>query len=248
MATRRIQFSCFAAGTRTRPRPPFNEAAYEKTLRGCEGCASDILQVHRGRLDLAKKSGEGGAEGVVIKKYANRRLYNTSTSAYVTLEDLSQMVHEGVDFVVKDAKTGDDITRTVLGQIIFEQESHGENLLPVQFLRQLIRFYGDSMKTFLPSYLEMSIEAFAKQQEAMQKQFTGAVGGANAYSVFEEMTRQNMAIFQDAMRMFLPTAGRPLTPTSPAADAGQAPSGSDIESLRREMEAMRARLDKLSGG
>jgi len=194
---------------------------------------------------LAKRSGEGdNGEGVIIKKYANRRLYNTSTSAYVTLEDLSQMVHEGVDFVVKDAKTGEDITRTVLGQIIFEQESHGENLLPVQFLRQLIRFYGDSMKTFLPSYLEMSIESFARQQEAMQKQFTGAMGGANAYSVFEEMTRQNMSIFQDAMRMFLPAAGRP----SEAATTDTPGEGTDIDALRQEMEAMRARLDRLSGG
>ncbi len=194
---------------------------------------------------MAKRSGEGdNGEGVIIKKYANRRLYNTSTSAYVTLEDLSQMVHEGVDFVVKDAKTGEDITRTVLGQIIFEQESHGENLLPVQFLRQLIRFYGDSMKTFLPSYLEMSIESFARQQEAMQKQFTGAMGGANAYSVFEEMTRQNMSIFQDAMRMFLPAAGRP----SEAATTDTPGEGTDIDALRQEMEAMRARLDRLSGG
>jgi polyhydroxyalkanoate synthesis repressor PhaR len=206
-----------------------------------------MLQVHRER-DLAKRSGEDG-EGVIIKKYANRRLYNTSTSAYVTLEDLSQMVHEGVDFAVKDAKSGDDITRTVLGQIIFEQESHGESLLPVQFLRQLIRFYGDSMKTFLPSYLEMSMEAFSRQQEAMQKQFAGALGSGNAYSMFEEMTRQNMSMFQDAMRMFLPPAGRAAAAAAgaPAADPAGEGAASDIDTLRREMEAMRARLDRLSG-
>ncbi len=192
---------------------------------------------------MAKQAADGD-QSVIIKKYANRRLYNTSTSAYVTLEDLSQMVHDGVDFEVKDAKTGEDITRTVLGQIIFEQESRGESLLPVQFLRQLIRFYGDSMKGFLPSYLEMSMDSFARQQDAMQKQFTGAMGGANAYSMFEEMTRQNMSIFQDAMRMFMPAAGRaaapaPETPAPAAAD-------SDIETLRKEVEAMRARLDRLS--
>lgn len=196
---------------------------------------------------MAKRTAEG--ESVIIKKYANRRLYNTSTSAYVTLEDLSQMVHDGVIFEVKDAKTGEDITRTVLGQIIFEQESRGENLLPVQFLRQLIRFYGDSMKAFLPSYLEMSIDSFARQQDTMQKQFGGMASG-NAYSAFEELTRQNMAIFQDAMRMFMPQP-----PRQPGAPAGTEPAsstaqqgGSDIDTLRQEMEAMRARLDKLSSG
>src|SRR3954470_22945097 len=124
----------------------------------------------------SSKGAQGGASGgerVVIKKYANRRLYNTASSSYVTLEHLSEMVKQGVDFVVYDAKTNEDITRPVLAQIIFEEESRGQNLLPIQFLRQLIRFYGDSMQTFLPSYLEMSLNSFTQQQESMRKQFGG---------------------------------------------------------------------------
>jgi polyhydroxyalkanoate synthesis repressor PhaR len=118
------------------------------------------------------ESGEKTSPRVVIKKYANRRLYNTASSSYVTLEHLSDMVKEGVDFVVYDAKTNDDITRPVLAQIIFEEESRGQNLLPIQFLRQLIRFYGDSMQSFLPSYLELSLNSFTQQQEQLRKQFT----------------------------------------------------------------------------
>ena len=120
--------------------------------------------------------GASNGERVVIKKYANRRLYNTASSSYVTLEHLADMVREGVDFVVYDAKTGDDITRSVLGQIIFEEESRGENLLPIQFLRQLIRFYGDSMQSLVPTYLEMSLDAFTRQQEQFRGQFAGLQG------------------------------------------------------------------------
>ncbi|MGE5566394.1 MAG: polyhydroxyalkanoate synthesis repressor PhaR, partial [Parcubacteria group bacterium] len=122
------------------------------------------------------ETGETAGDGrVVIKKYANRRLYNTASSSYVTLEHLADMVKEGVDFVVYDAKTGEDITRSVLTQIIFEEENRGAgtNLLPIQFLRQLIRFYGDNMQAFLPSYLELSLESFAKQQERLRQQFGG---------------------------------------------------------------------------
>ena len=130
----------------------------------------------------AGKSGDAksGDERVVIKKYANRRLYNTASSSYVTLEHLSEMVKKGVDFVVYDAKTNEDITRSVLTQIIFEEESRGQNLLPIQFLRQLIRFYGDSMQALVPSYLELSLDSFTQQQERMRKQFadTLAMGGA----------------------------------------------------------------------
>ena len=128
-----------------------------------------------------EKAGAEKAAGqrVIIKKYANRRLYNTASSSYVTLEHLSDMVKEGVDFVVYDAKTKDDIPRSVLTQIIFEEENRGggQNLLPIQFLRQLIGFYGNSMQAFLPSYLEMSLESFSKQQERMRGQFAGLAPG-----------------------------------------------------------------------
>src|ERR1700761_6235209 len=125
-----------------------------------------------------KTTGKTGDERVVIKKYANRRLYNTASSSYVTLEHLSEMVKKGVDFVVFDAKTNDDITRSVLTQIIFEEESRGQNLLPIQFLRQLIRFYGDSMQALVPSYLELSLDSFTQQQERMRKQFADTLGGS----------------------------------------------------------------------
>src|SRR5271156_4164190 len=125
--------------------------------------------------DQASASPHG--DKVVIKKYANRRLYNTDSSAYVTLDHLSEMVKEGVDFVVYDAKTNEDITRSVLTQIIFDEESRGQNLLPIQFLRQLIRFYGDSMQAFVPTFLELSLDSFTHQQERLRSQITGAVGG-----------------------------------------------------------------------
>src|SRR3954463_1439054 len=129
------------------------------------------------------QGGASAGEKVVIKKYANRRLYNTASSSYVTLEHLSEMVKQGVDFVVYDAKTNDDITRSVLTQIIFEEESQGQSLLPIQFLRQLISFYGNSMQAFLPSYLELSLASFTQQQERMRSQFTnlGPAAGMGAY-------------------------------------------------------------------
>jgi polyhydroxyalkanoate synthesis repressor PhaR len=130
-------------------------------------------------------AGQAG-EQVVIKKYANRRLYNTAASTYVTLDHLSEMVREGVDFIVLDAKTGEDITRSVLTQIIFEQESRGQNLLPVQFLRRLIRFYGDQMQGFLPPYLEMSMESFTKAQEKMRENMSRAFGATTPMAAFEE--------------------------------------------------------------
>src|SRR5665213_1792422 len=141
-------------------------------------------------------------EKVVIKKYANRRLYNTRSSAYVTLEHLSEMVKEGIDFVVYDAKTSEDITRSVLTQIIFDEENRGQNLLPIQFLRQLIRFYGDSMQAFVPSYLEMSLDSFTRQQGRMRDQITGAIGAAPGIGFMEEQVRQNLVLFNRAMKMF----------------------------------------------
>src|SRR6516162_2564174 len=144
-------------------------------------------------------------ERVVIKKYANRRLYNTATSSYVTLEHLADMVKKGVDFVVYDAKTNEDITRTVLTQIIFEEESQGQSLLPIQFLRQLIGFYGDSMQAFLPSYLELSLATFAQQQEHLRNQLASFSQSAGMTG-YEEQIRQNLALFDRAMKMFSPFA------------------------------------------
>jgi polyhydroxyalkanoate synthesis repressor PhaR len=200
---------------------------------------------------------------VVIKKYANRRLYNTASSSYVTLEHLSDMVKEGVDFVVYDAKTNDDITRSVLTQIIFEEENRGggQNLLPIQFLRQLIGFYGNSMQAFLPSYLEMSLESFTKQQERMRTQFSGltpGIGGATkgmpGMGVYEEQIRQNMALFDRAMKMFSPFAyarpedapAAPAEPPPPAAAPPTAPSEDSLADLKRQLEAMQQQIEKLA--
>jgi len=194
------------------------------------------------------ETGETAGDGrVVIKKYANRRLYNTASSSYVTLEHLSDMVKEGVDFVVYDAKTGEDITRSVLTQIIFEEENRGAgtNLLPIQFLRQLIRFYGDNMQAFLPSYLELSLESFAKQQEQLRKQFgAAAIPGAGAY---EETIRQNLALFDRAMKMFTPFAfpGKAEEPTA-APKPAEAASDDTLSELRKQMAAMQAQIEKLA--
>jgi len=200
------------------------------------------------------KRGEG--DRVIIKKYANRRLYNTATSSYVTLDNLSDMVREGVDFVVFDAKTGDDITRGVLAQIIFEEESRGQNLLPIQFLRQLISFYGDSMQNLLPTYLEMSLDGFAKQQERFRSQFSQAFGAAPGIGFFDEQVSQNLAMFDRAMRMFSPfsfantgantgAAGQAAPASEPAPEAAK-PETDQVRELREQMEAMKAQIDRLA--
>ncbi len=149
-------------------------------------------------------------EPVTIKKYANRRLYNTGTSSYVTLEDLAAMVKSGEDFVVYDAKTGEDITRSVLTQIIFEQENkEGQNLLPIAFLRQLIRFYGDSMQMLVPRYLEVSIEFLTREQEKFRNQLAQAFGvGVGGFGSLEEHVRRNMDMFERTFAMFAPFARR----------------------------------------
>ena len=174
---------------------------------------------------MADQAGsEGGPKPapVVIKKYANRRLYNTATSAYVTLDHLATMVKEKTDFVVYDAKTGDDITRSVLTQIIFEEESKGgQTLLPIPFLRQLISFYGDSLQGVVPQYLEMSMAQFARNQEQMRKYLQNAFG-FNPFQQFEAMGKQNMAMFEKAMRMFNPFRAGQAGPGQPG-QPGQAP-------------------------
>ena len=157
-------------------------------------------------------------EPITIKKYANRRLYNTGSSTYVTLEDLGRMVKDGEDFVVIDAKTGEEITRSVLTQIIFEQEAkEGQSLLPISFLRQLIRFYGDSMQMLVPGYLEMSLNNFVGEQQKMREQMKSAFGGVlpgqEMFEMIEEQTRKNMQIYTQALGMFNPFI--PARPRSP---------------------------------
>ena len=211
---------------------------------------------------------EGGPKPapVVIKKYANRRLYNTATSAYVTLEHLSQMVKDKTDFVVYDDKTGDEITRSVLTQIIFEEESKGgQTLLPIPFLRQLISFYGDSLQGVVPQYLEMSMSQFARNQEQMRSYLQNAFG-FNPFQQFETMGKQNMAMFEKAMRVFNPfqvgQPGQPGQPTAPAKPAnGQdtpkpemPPAASSaapqedvvIDDLKRKLDELQNQLALLS--
>jgi polyhydroxyalkanoate synthesis repressor PhaR len=183
---------------------------------------------------------------VTIKKYANRRLYNTGTSTYVTLEDLATMVKAGNNFVVYDAKTGEDITRSVLAQIIFEQENkEGQSLLPITFLRQLIRFYGDSMQMMVPRYLEVSIDTLVREQEKMRTQMAQAFG-VGAFGPLEDQVRRNMEIFERTFAMFAPPFVR-REGQAAEADKGtpRAPEGGEIDDLKRQMEDMQKRLDRL---
>lgn len=186
---------------------------------------------------------------VKVKKYANRRLYNTATSSYVTLDDLSRMVKEGIDFVVHDAKTGDDITRAVLTQIIVEEESKGgQNLLPIGFLRQLIGFYGDNLQAVVPRYLEASMQIFARNQEQFRDSMKAAFGGFFPFGgQLEELSKQNMQLFQNTMnQMWAPfNQQRPGEPTAPA-KPGTAEEEAALNELRRQMETMQRRLEELS--
>ncbi len=182
-------------------------------------------------------------EPITIKKYANRRLYNTGTSTYVTLEDLATMVKAGEDFVVYDAKTGDDITRSVLAQIIFEQENkEGQNLLPINFLRQLIRFYGDSMQMLVPRYLEASISQLTKEQEKFRQQMAQAFGIGN-FGALEDHVRRNMEMFEKAFAMFTPFTKR--DEEHAASDKKTEPSG-DIDAMKHQLEEMQKRLDRMT--
>lgn len=201
------------------------------------------------------KSARSDTDRVTIKKYANRRLYNTASSSYVTLEHLAEMVRKGTDFVVFDAKTNEDITRSVLTQIIFEEESRGQSMLPIQFLRQLIRFYGDSMQSLLPTYLEMSLDGFTRQQEQFRGQFANAFGATPGVGFFDEQVRQNLALFDRAMKMFSPFAyARPEDAAKPAAASAQANGHAAAEEtkdqsladLQRQVEEMKAQIQKLA--
>jgi polyhydroxyalkanoate synthesis repressor PhaR len=190
-------------------------------------------------------------EPTVIKKYANRRLYHTGTSSYVTLEDLAGLVRGGEDFVVYDAKSGEDITRSVLAQIIFDEESKdGQNLLPITVLRQLIRFYGDSMQALVPRYLEFSMENLTKEQnqfrEMMGKAFTGGAFGGGAMDAIQAQTRANMAMFTEAFRLFNPFAAAAAAKAKPEDPPAPAAKSDELGDLKRELSEMRERLDKLA--
>jgi polyhydroxyalkanoate synthesis repressor PhaR len=211
----------------------------------------DDMQV----LSLSGKK-RGAPDKIIIKKYANRRLYNTATSSYITLEQLCDMVKEGMEFEVRDARTDEDITRQVLAQIIFEEENKGQHLLPIQFLRQLIRFYGDSLQAFIPSYLEISMESFAKNQNEIRRKFADALGGKLGYREFEQLTRQNMQMMERAMRMFSPFAvagwsGEEDQAQSEAAERDEGRHGvrdgkNEIQELKEQIEAMRRQLSELA--
>lgn len=191
---------------------------------------------------MAKNSGQ-----ITIKKYANRRLYNTGTSTYVTLDDLAVMVKKGEDFIVQDAKSGEDITHSVLTQIIFEQESKtGNTLLPISFLRQLISYYGDQMQMVVPSFLEHSMQAFSEQQTQMREQMTKAFGDTPLtknlqapIQLMEEQVRRNTDMFHQAMQMFSPF----MTP--PAAKEAKKADAKDIDELKEQLKALQTKLDNL---
>jgi polyhydroxyalkanoate synthesis repressor PhaR len=200
----------------------------------------------------------GTPDPVIIKKYANRRLYNTAASCYITLEQLCDMVKQGVEFEVRDARTGEDITRQVLAQIIFEEENKGQHLLPIQFLRQLIRFYGDSLQAFIPSYLEISMESFARNQNDIRHKFADALSGKLGYRDLEQLTRQNLQILDRTMRMFSPfggvsawggnAEGQPASKTDDADENSSPAAGrkDEIQDLKDQVEAMRRQLAELA--
>jgi len=202
-------------------------------------------------MNLADKKSENN-DPIVIKKYANRRLYNTATSSYVTLDHLSQMVKKGSEFVVFDAKSNDDITRSVLTQIIFEEEAKGQNLLPINFLRQLISYYGDSLQTVVPDYLDMSMRSFSENQDQMREAIPENTLGNPLFSQFEEMGRQNMTMFSQAMKMFNPPAFGATESVKESQPAPSAPQDIQNETtemmkeLKDQLAQMQQRMDKLS--
>jgi polyhydroxyalkanoate synthesis repressor PhaR len=184
----------------------------------------------------------GDGKPVIVKKYANRRLYNTATSSYVTLDDLAKLIKAGGDFVVHDAKTGEDLTRSVLTQIIVEQEQKGQNLLPINFLRQLIGFYGDSMQFLVPGYLEQAMFSFARNQEQMRNNLRTTFG-AFPFGQFEEMGKQNIALFEQALKMLSPYAADAKRATEPPKP--QESEDPRLKRLEDQIEAMRRQLEAI---
>jgi polyhydroxyalkanoate synthesis repressor PhaR len=215
---------------------------------------------------LSQSSGQD--EKIIIKKYANRRLYDTSASAYVTLEHLSELTRQGKEFMVQDAKSGEDLTRAVLAQIIFEQENKKEGVLPVSFLRQLIQFYGDNFQTMLPAYLELSMKTFGQQQEKWREYMSSALGSEDKAKAFDDQIRKNMAMFEDTMKFFAPFVpvppkpedmmagmtgipGMPGMPGMPGAPPKPStpPTGIDaIHALQQQMLDMQKQLALLATG
>ena len=192
---------------------------------------------------MAKSKAANESEPVVIKKYANRRLYNTETSSYITLDLLSQMTREGREFVVVDAKTGEDITHNVLTQIIMEEEQRGKNMLPVNFLRQLIAMYGDSMQSMVPQYLEASMDAFRKNQQQFQEAMKGAFGGGP----LAEIAKRNMQMFEAAASAFgNGVPGMPGVTPTPTPAATEESKDDEIAILKAQLAALNAKIDKLS--
>ena len=191
------------------------------------------------------RADEAAQATITIKKYANRRLYNTATSSYVTLENLCEMVRKGEDFVVRDAKSGDDITRQVLTQIIVEQEAKGQNMLPLSFLRQLIQLYGDNVQAFVPGYLEVAMKTFARNQGDMRERMNSSFGGMFPVEEFEAMAERNMALMQRTMEMFsgFPAGERQEEP-KPEGDGDEA---ADVGDVLDRLDKMQAQLDALSG-
>jgi polyhydroxyalkanoate synthesis repressor PhaR len=199
----------------------------------------------------AQSTTDGEQKVAIVKKYANRRLYNTGSSRYVTLDDLSQMVRQGQHFVVHDAKTGEDLTRSILTQIILEEDGKGRNLLPISFLRQLISFYDDSLRVFLPRYLELSMENFAGNQEQIRRYIEGTLGRFFPMNQFEDMARQNMALFQRAASLLNPLTGKDGERGQQASAGTAAPSSEahdtsmQIKELNERIEALQKQLGEL---
>ncbi|SDF38083.1 polyhydroxyalkanoate synthesis repressor PhaR [Thalassobaculum litoreum] len=232
--------------------------AAKKTTRapGRKAAAAKASTVGR-RSEAEDGSGAtGGAQAITIKKYANRRLYNTATSSYVTLDHLCQMVKDGVEFVVYDAKTGEDITRAVLTQIIVEEESKGQNLLPIGFLRQLISFYGDNLQMVVPGYLESSMAAFSQNQERMRSYMSEAFGGMYPFGSIEDMTKRNLTMLEQAMSMFTPPGGTATgggaKPAPSSAEPASGGSGEDtaaaVRQLQTQLETLQRQLMELGTG
>ncbi|MEM6650657.1 MAG: polyhydroxyalkanoate synthesis repressor PhaR [Pseudomonadota bacterium] len=222
----------------------FSHPGYDRYF-GSEGLLVAQNQDHKQTIDQTKSETHEGeqdqhpqdVETITIKKYANRRLYNTATSSYVTLDHLAEMVRDGEYFTVIDAKSGEDLTRSVLTQIIFEQENKGQNMLPIPFLRQLIGLYGDNLQSFVPSYLEMSMDAFRKNQETMRRSMSEAfTAPQSGMRIFEDAARKNMAFFEQGLKMFGLSHSNP-SPSSPE---------DQIKALQEEIMRLKAELETQS--
>ncbi len=217
-------------------------------------------------MAVGSETGAKTTPPVRIKKYANRRLYNTATSSYVTLDYLAQMVREGLDFTVEDAKSGEDITRSVLTQIIVEEEAKGQNMLPINFLRQLISLYGDNLQLLVPRYLEQSMDSFSRNQEQFRDYMKNSFGGIMPLDRLEEMSKQNISFFEQAMRMWTPfsmpmskptgngMAEPPRSASSPTSAPGSAPAANEkpaadeLSDLKSQMQALQRQLESLTKG